>query len=356
MAESDNDQKTEQPSQRKLTSARQRGQVIQSREVNNLFMLGTGAAIVLLLAPSLARSLTVTLARFLDPASLMSSGGVLWEAVWRLLGEIAGAFVLPLVLIVVAAAAGSLMQTGLVLATEKVGFDLERLSPMAGFKRLFSLRAVLEFLKGVAKFAVVMTIVGALLRPEMGRLEMLISSPPAALSADIYRLLIKITVGALVLVVLLALLDYSYQRFSFLRSMRMSKQEVKEEHKQSEGDPMVKARLRQIRMERTRKRMMAAVPGASVVVTNPTHYAVALKYELGAKGAPKVVAKGADLIAQKIREIAEENDVPLVENPPLARALYANVEIDHEIPPEHYRAVAEIVNYVFRLKGKLRAN
>jgi flagellar biosynthetic protein FlhB len=356
MSETDSDQKTEQPSQRKLSSARQRGQVIQSREVNNLFMLGTGAVIVLLLSPSLARRLTVTLARFLDPASLLSSGGVLWEAVWRLFGEIAGAFVLPLLLIVVAAAAGSVMQTGLVLATEKIGFDMERLSPIAGFKRLFSVRAALEFLKGLAKFAVVMGLVGVLLRPEIGTLETLTSAAPAALTADIYRLLIKITVGVLVLVALLALLDYGYQRVSFMRSMRMSKQEVKEEHKQSEGDPMVKARLRQIRMERARKRMMAAVPGASVVVTNPTHFAVALKYEMGEKGAPKVVAKGADLIAQKIREIAEENDVPLVENPPLARALYANVEIDHEIPPEHFRAVAEIINYVFRLRRKVRTN
>jgi flagellar biosynthetic protein FlhB len=356
MSGSDSDQKTEQPSQRKLTSARQRGQVIQSREVNNLFMLGTGAVIVLLLSPSLARRLTVTLARFLDPASLLSSGGVLWEAVWRLFGEIAGAFVLPLLLIVVAAAAGSVMQTGLVLATEKIGFDMERLSPIAGFKRLFSVRAALEFLKGLAKFAVVMGLVGVLLRPEIGTLETLTSAAPAALTADIYRLLIKITVGVLVLVALLALLDYGYQRVSFMRSMRMSKQEVKEEHKQSEGDPMVKARLRQIRMERARKRMMAAVPGASVVVTNPTHFAVALKYEMGEKGAPKVVAKGADLIAQRIREIAEENDVPLVENPPLARALYANVEIDHEIPPEHFRAVAEIINYVFRLRRKVRTN
>jgi flagellar biosynthetic protein FlhB len=356
MSGSDSDQKTEQPSQRKLTSARQRGQVIQSREVNNLFMLGTGAVIVLLLSPSLARRLTVTLARFLDPASLLGSGGVLWEAVWRLFGEIAGAFVLPLLLIVVAAAAGSVMQTGLVLATEKIGFDMERLSPIAGFKRLFSVRAALEFLKGLAKFAVVMGLVGVLLRPEIGTLETLTSAAPAALTADIYRLLIKITVGVLVLVALLALLDYGYQRVSFMRSMRMSKQEVKEEHKQSEGDPMVKARLRQIRMERARKRMMAAVPGASVVVTNPTHFAVALKYEMGEKGAPKVVAKGADLIAQRIREIAEENDVPLVENPPLARALYANVEIDHEIPPEHFRAVAEIINYVFRLRRKVRTN
>jgi flagellar biosynthesis protein FlhB len=140
-----------------------------------------------------------------------------------------------------------------------------------------------------------------------------------------------------------------------MRQMRMSKQELKEEHKQAEGDPAVKARLRQIRMERARRRMMAAVPTASVVVTNPTHYAVALKYEMGSKGAPRLVAKGADLIAKRIREIAEENDVPLVENPPLARALYGSVELDHEIPPEHYRAVAEIISYVFRIKGKFRA-
>jgi flagellar biosynthetic protein FlhB len=141
---------------------------------------------------------------------------------------------------------------------------------------------------------------------------------------------------------------------SFMRSMRMSKQEVKEENKQAEGDPVIRARLRAIRMNRARKRMMAAVPKASVVITNPTHYAVALQYEMGERGAPKVVAKGADLVAQKIREIAKEHDVPIVENPPLARALYAGVEIDREIPPEHYKAVAEIISYVFRLKGKLR--
>ena len=136
--------------------------------------------------------------------------------------------------------------------------------------------------------------------------------------------------------------------------MRMSKQEVKEEHKQSEGDPMVRARLRQIRMERARKRMMAAVPTASVVVTNPTHVAVALKYDLGGLGAPKVVAKGAELIAQRIREIAREHDVPIIENPPLARALYGSVEVDQEIPAEHYKAVAQIIGYVFRLQGKLK--
>jgi flagellar biosynthetic protein FlhB len=136
--------------------------------------------------------------------------------------------------------------------------------------------------------------------------------------------------------------------------MRMTKEEMKEEFKQTEGDPVVKAKLRQIRQARARQRMMAAVPGASVVITNPTHFAVALKYELGAHGAPKCVAKGADAVAAKIREVATAHDVPIVENPPLARALYATMDIDEEVPEEHYKAVAEVISYIFRLKGKMR--
>ena len=354
MADGDDSSKTEQPTHRKLSRARDRGQVIQSRELNSLFMLSAGAAIVLLMGPSLAGRMEVTLARFLDAQTLIGGGGVLWEAVAALLGEIAKAFILPVLLLVAAAVAGSVLQTGLVFATDKIGFDLSRLSPLAGFKRLFSLRSSLEFLKNLLKVALVMAVSAWLLMPELLRLPALVSLDPGSLAAEIHRLLLHFCLGVLALVAALALLDYGYQRFSFMREMRMSKQEVKEENKQSEGDPMIKARLRQIRVERARRRMMAAVPTAAVVVTNPTHYAVALKYEMGAKGAPKVVAKGADLIAKRIREVAEENDVPLVENPPLARALYATVDLDHEIPPEHYRAVAEIISYVFRLKGKMR--
>jgi flagellar biosynthetic protein FlhB len=266
----------------------------------------------------------------------------------------AKAAVLPLLLLVVVAIAGSVVQTGLVFAVEKLGFDLARLSPLAGFQRLFSMRSGVEFLKNLAKVGAVMALAAMLLMPEIGRLPMLASIGAGALAGEIHHLMLRLFLGVLGLVAALALVDYGYQRMSFMRQMRMSKQEVKEEHKQAEGDPAVKARLRQIRMERSRRRMMAAVPTASVVVTNPTHFAVALRYEMGSKGAPRVVAKGADLIAKRIREVAEENDVPLVENPPLARALYATVDLDREIPPEHYKAVAEIISYVFRLKGKMR--
>jgi flagellar biosynthetic protein FlhB len=259
-----------------------------------------------------------------------------------------------LIIFVVAAIAGTVLQVGLVFATQKIGFDLSRISPMGGITRLFSPKSGVEFLKNLVKVGAVAAIAGWATLPSMGALKYMVQEPAEYMPHEIYRLILKLLIAVMSIVTVMAMFDYAYSRFSFMKSMRMSKQEVKEENKQSEGDPVVKARLRSIRMNRARKRMMAAVPKASVVITNPTHFAVALQYDMGASGAPKVVAKGADLVAFKIREIAKENDVPIVENPPLARALYANVEIDREIPPEHYKAVAEIISYVFRLKGKIR--
>jgi flagellar biosynthetic protein FlhB len=350
----DNDQKTEQPTHRRLTQARTRGQVVHSREVNSLFMLLAGAFIVLVMMPSLSGRMETTLARFLDSDSLIEGGDVLWGAVRNLCAEIAGAMLVPLLLLVLAAIGGTFIQNGFIFAPEKIGFNPSRLSPLAGFRRLFSLNSLFEFLKSFAKFTAVMVLVGWLAMPAIRKIELLVGIEPAVLLGEIHRMLLHVAIGVLLLVAGLAALDYGWQYFNFMKQMRMSKQEVKEESKQAEGDPLVKSRLRQVRLERTRRRMMAAVPTAAVVVTNPTHYAVALKYEMGAKGAPKLVAKGVDFLAQKIREIAAAHDVPVVENPPLARALYGSVDLDQEIPPEHYRAVAEIISYVFRLKGKLK--
>jgi len=164
---------------------------------------------------------------------------------------------------------------------------------------------------------------------------------------------VKVVIAVLSVMTIVTLIDVLYQRYQHLKEMRMTKQQVKDEHKQSEGDPMIKGRLRQIRAERARKRMMAAVPEADVVITNPTHFAVALKYDQATMAAPKLLAKGVDNLAFKIREVAEENDIPIVENPPVARALHAAVDIDQEIPPEHYKAVAEIIGYVMNLKRRV---
>jgi flagellar biosynthetic protein FlhB len=176
--------------------------------------------------------------------------------------------------------------------------------------------------------------------------------PMVQVMAEAQSLTVKMLVRVTAVLTLIAGADFFWQRFSYMKSLRMTKQEVKEEFKQSEGDPAIKGRQRQIRFQRARRRIAAMVPKADVVVTNPTHFAVAMQYDPKTMPAPKVLAKGADVLARRIREIAEEHDIPIVENPPLARALYAAVEEDQEIPPEHYRAVAEVISYVFKLKGK----
>jgi len=188
----------------------------------------------------------------------------------------------------------------------------------------------------------------------MNDIELISSFSLGQILDRIQLVAILLTAGTVAVMTVVAALDYAFQRRSFIKQMRMTKQEVRDEHKQAEGDPQIKARIRRLRMERAQKRMMAAVPEADVVITNPTHFAVALAYEMETMSAPRLVAKGADVLAQRIREVAEENEVPLVENPPLARALYASVELDQEIPPEHYQAVAQVIGYVMRLKGELR--
>jgi flagellar biosynthesis protein FlhB len=350
----DDSQRTEEPSGRKLGKARDRGQVAQSREINNWFMVGTALGLVAFGGGPIARAIGTALRRYIEVPHELSVDGALWPAVTETLGTIGVALALPMLLLIIAALAGSLIQTGLLFAPEKLSPKLDNLSPMKGISRLFSARGLVEFGKTLAKLAVVVAVVTMQMRPELARLPLMSGLDPGQMLGEIARLIVRMGLGVFVALTFIAILDYAYQRFSFIKSMRMSKQEVKEEFKQSEGDPMIRARLRQIRMERARKRMMAAVPTASVVVTNPTHVAVALKYELGTEGAPTVVAKGAELIAQRIREIATEHKVPIVENPPLARALYANVEVDQQIPAEHYKVVAEIIGYVFRLQGKLK--
>jgi flagellar biosynthesis protein FlhB len=353
--DADKDQRTEQPSGKKLAHARRQGQVIQSREINTWFMLMAGTGLILFAAPPIATTIEHVLARFLDAGNFIDRAGELhWAPMKDALGMIMVMLILPIIVFVVAAIAGTIIQIGFLIADQKFKFDIARLSPIAGFGRLFSPRSAVELLKSIIKVGAVALVAFWSAAPTVAQLTRMAREPVEYLPHDFYTVLLRMLMAVMILVTLLAGADYAYQRYAFMKSMRMTKQEVKDEHKQAEGDPKIKARLRQIRNERARKRMMAAVPKASVVITNPTHYAVALKYELGDTGAPKVVAKGADLLALRIREIAEENDVPIVENPPLARSLYATVEVDREIPPEHYKAVAEIISYVFRLKGKMK--
>lgn len=352
MAESDSSQKTEDPTGRKLQEARDQGQVPKSQEVNNVLMILALTLSVVVFGGAMARDIVNMSLPFIETPDLVPTDiGHLTTMGWKLLGMILMAGAAPLVIALLAAFGAGYLQFGLILSGESLMPSLEKISPLAGIKRIFSMRSLSDFLKGLLKIVLVGAIVYVVVTPSVGDLHKLIGMEAVQLLGVIADLLRRMLFTVFAAMVVIALADVLYQRYEHIKGLRMSRQEIKDEMRESEGDPLVKGRLRQLRMERARKRMMAEVPKADVVVTNPTHYAVALKYD-AQMASPKVVAKGVDKVAQKIREIAAENDVPVVENPPLARGLYAAVDIDQEITPEFYKAVAEVIGYVFRLKRR----
>ncbi|MDA5193236.1 flagellar biosynthesis protein FlhB [Govanella unica] len=349
----DDSQKTEEPSDKKLDEAMKRGNVVSSREVTHWFMLMAMALAINISSGDIALRLRGAFVSFFDTADQLSvdPGNLMGLYKWILL-LLASTMLLPFGILMAGSIVGSLIQHRPVISAEKLKMSLSKISPIAGFKRIFGMQNVVEILKTIAKLIIIGSVVTALVMPEASRLDQSMTQSLEDILPYVKKLTIKLLTAVISIMFVLAIADYFYQYMSHRKKLRMSKQEMKDEYKQSDGDPHVKGRLRQIRMERSRKRMMQAVPGASVVITNPTHYAVALKYEHGGGGAPMVVAKGADLIALKIREIAKEHKVPIVENAPLARALFASVEVDQEIPQDHYRAVAEVIGFVMKLRQK----
>jgi flagellar biosynthetic protein FlhB len=348
----DEGQKTEEPSQRRLDEARSKGQVASSREVNHALMLGAGALLVGILAPRVAGDLAAALRRLLEqPHEIQLTALELDRVLAALLGEVGGTLLLAGLLLVGAALASGLIQNGLILSAEPLVPKLERISPMTGAKRLFSLRSLIEFGKGLAKIALVGAAGVALLWPAAPQIVTAAELDTGDLLGLARELAFRLLAGVALLVGLIALVDVLYQRFEHRKQLRMSRRDLQDEFKQTEGDPFIKARLRNLRQERARRRMMAEVPKATVVVTNPTHVAVALRYEGETMAAPKVVAKGLGTLAERIRTVARAHAVPVIRNPQLARALHAGVELGAEVPPAHYRAVAEVIGYVLRLRG-----
>jgi flagellar biosynthetic protein FlhB len=352
--ETDDSQKTEEPTQRRLEQAREKGQLVSSKEVAAWAMLFAGAVAVMTILPTLAESLKTALLPFIArPHDMPADAAALGTLLLGLLGKVAMALALFAVVMVVMALFSHLVQHGWVISFEPITPKFNKISPFAGLKRLFSSKSLMEFAKGLFKIIIIGAVMVSILRPAFVNASLFIGITPTAMLHKAQELVLHLFVMTLSILGVIAGLDYLYQRFSFLKSMRMSRQELKEEFKDTEGNPEIKAKLRQIRQEKARKRMMAAVPDATVVITNPTHYAIALKYEQNKAMAPVVVAKGVDHIALKIREIAKEHNIPIVENPPLARALYDTAELDEEISFEHYKAVAQVIGYVMRLKKKL---
>jgi flagellar biosynthetic protein FlhB len=350
------DDKTQDPTGKRLEDAHKRGDVAKSIEVNTWFMIAGATFIMSSFSGSIANSLVVPLRNLLEHAGEMKTDGPsLLLLAGRLETMMLVALGIPFVLLIVAAVGSHLIQHRPVWSADPIIPKFSKLSPMAGAKRLFGKQAAANFAKGLFKVIVLGVVMTMVMWPEHERADVMVRIDPN-LMLDLARSMALKLMGTVVaLLAIVATLDYLFQYRSWYERQKMSLQEVKDEYKQSEGDPHIKGRIRALRVARMRKRMMAAVPTASVVITNPTHYAVALRYERGMP-APICVAKGVDLIALKIREVAAAHDVPVVENVPLARALHASVEIDDEIPVEHYHAVAEVVGYVMRLKRGLRRN
>jgi flagellar biosynthetic protein FlhB len=352
MAE-DKDSKTEEPTSKRMGKAWSEGNIPVSQEVKSVAMLLGGLIVVAILAPWVARDMTSYMRTFLEhPESMPVDVETFQTFVLGVVLKIAIFLAFPMFVLVVAAFLGTWGQIGFVYTPKKIEPKLTNISPISGFRRLFSTTSLVEAGKGILKMAIVGGLIGFLVLPAMSHPDKLIDQSLEATLGELHRLIVMILLLVVLVMVALAAADYIYQRWSHKEKLKMTKQEVKDEHKEQEGDPKVKNRIRALRMERHRQRMMAAVPRASVVITNPTHFAVALQYDIDAMGAPRVVAKGVDYLAKRIRQVAESHDVPIIENPPLARALYAAVEVDQEIPQEHYKAVAEVIGYVMRLKGK----
>jgi len=347
--EQDSHDKSEDPTQKRLDEALKRGDVAKSQEVNTWFVIAGGTLVLMSFAGSMSQGITTSMRGLIANSYAIDVDGRAFLSVFRQVGvEIIAAVAIPLLLLVLAAILGNIVQHRLVWSLEPLTPKLSKISPLSGMKRLFSKQSLANFLKGLFKLALLGAVMAALLWPQRHRLDILVTIDVGAILPVVQASALQVLGTVVAILALIAAADYLFQYRQWFERQKMSMRELKDEFKDTDGDPQVKAKIRQIRESRMRKRMMAAVPEASVVITNPTHFAVALKYDRG-MNAPICVAKGVDSIALKIREVANEHRVPVVENPPLARALHGTVEIDREIPPEHYQAVAEVISYVMRL-------
>ena len=352
MAESDSGQeRTEEPTGKRLQESRDKGQVARSRELNTLAVVMVAAVGLLTLGPAMVQKLMNIMSfNFSIEREALYSNDSMGLHLFASVGE--GLQVLgPLFfLLLVASIVGPVLLGGWLFSTKSLAPKFERMNPLAGLKRMFSLKALVELLKALGKFLVVL---GAALLVLHLRTEDLLSMGQESLQSAIVHCAWVLASSLIILsasLILIAAVDVPFQLWDHKQKLRMTKQEVKDEFKDSEGKPEVKGRIRQLQREMAERRMMDKVPQADVVITNPTHFAVALKYDPLATGAPVLLARGADLVAQRIREVASENQIVVLESAPLARAVFYSTELDREIPAGLYLAVAQVLAYVFQLR------
>ncbi len=349
----DDTDKTEPATAKKLAKARADGDIGKSSDVPAWASLSATLSVLILAGGWMSRDLMRNLTPFIahaDAFNLTNGGAV--EVMRRACLAAAPAMLTVMAVTAAAGISANIFQQGLMWAPAKIMPNLSKLSPMAGFKRMFGVDGLVQFGKSAVKVVIISWVCWSVLKPHADELEGLAAFDPAYMlpyTAKIFKALALAIMGVMGSA---AAADWLWQRYRFAERMRMSREDIKEEGRQAEGDPMVKGKLRQMRMEKGRRRMMQNVAKATVVVTNPTHYAVALRYEPGETAAPECLAKGMDLLALKIRELAQQHDIPIIEDPPLARALYATVEVDQAIPQQHFEAVAKIIGFIFNASRK----
>ncbi|MBS5925674.1 MAG: fused FliR family export protein/FlhB family type III secretion system protein [Clostridium sp.] len=348
-----NEEKTEEATPKKKSEARKKGQIARSKDVGLAITMVTCTLVILLLSGMIVGNLKDTMVYFLQSGMLQDINEMSIKSIVLTILMKAALCILPVVVpIMIAGIVASLIQTGFLLTGESLKPKFSKLNPISGFKNMFSKKSFVDLLKNLA----VVTIIGFIgflyVRDNYDKILQISNTYLPSLGGQVQDLVVGIFFQVSVVLVIIAAADYFVQFRFHQKDLRMTKQEIKEEYKQMEGDPQIKSKIKQKQREMATRRMMASVADATVVITNPTHFSIALKYEEGNNEAPKVVAKGADLVALKIKEVAKKNDVPIMENKPLARMIYEQVDIDREIPQEMYQAVAEILAMVYKLKNK----
>lgn len=351
--EQDKEQKTEPPSGKRIGEARERGELPISQEMGSWGMLMAILVVVAFLGPPMARQMVGSLRVFLEkPEQIDLAGPGLQTALIEVTLGIALATGFVFLLLSAAAVLTTMIQTSFYMSPAKLKWDIARLNPMGGIKKLLSMQSLVELLKSIIKLVVLGTVAFYIFRGMINELPGYVGYDLVNVVKVMHGDALHLIIVFMFIVTVMSVGDLIYTRFTYFKNLRMTKQEVKDEYKQMEGDPHIRGRLKQMRLEKARRRMLAAVPKADVIITNPTHYAVALKYDGSKMAAPVLLAKGIDKVAERIRDVASEHEIPLVSNPPLARTLYDTVELDEPIKPEQYRAVAEVISYVYKLKKK----
>ncbi|WP_416827620.1 flagellar biosynthesis protein FlhB [Ectobacillus polymachus] len=347
-------EKTEKATPHKKQEAKKKGQFAKSTDLSGAMVVTFSFVALAVFGKSMAAQLYTL---FQQGFSSMMQWDVTQDSVPALfIGLLKESIpiVAPVLIVAwIAAIVGNVIQVGFVLSFASLKGGWNKINPISGIKRMFSIKSAFELLKSLLKFSVLATVAGLILWQEKQSILHTATMTPQNIVSYMFSLLVKITLILSIIYIVIAIVDFLYQRFDHDKQLRMTKQEVKEEYKQMEGDPLIKQKVKEKQRQIAMSRMMNDIKKASVVITNPTHFAVAIMYEAGEMAAPIVVAKGADYIALKIKEVAKEHHIIMMENRPLARALYANVEIGQEIPEELFKAVAEVLAYVYRMKGTL---